>query len=121
MAAIKTITKFLCEEYGIPYDEAILKIYNDENGTCFQMVRDERTDKSQELRSMLENNENNENKVQETDEYDDETFDPEDFIEQVQDLQGNTLYRCLKCHKDYKKCGKSAFAHIKKCIGTSQQ
>ena len=117
MASIKTITKFLCDEYDIPYDEAILKIYNDENETCFQMVRDEKTETARDLRVMLEKSE----KVvtqqsQERNNDTDEDFDPKDFIEEFENDEGNTVFRCMKCHKEYKKLGKSAFKHVKTCI-----
>ena len=120
MASIKTITKFLCEEYNIPYDEAILKIYNDENETCFQMVRDEKTETARDLRVMLEKSE----KVvpqqsQERNNDTDEDFDPKDFIEEFENDEGNTVFRCMKCHKEYKKLGKSAFKHVKTCINST--
>ena len=120
MASIKTITKFLCEEYNIPYDEAILKIYNDKNETCFQIVRDEKTQTARDLRVMLEKSETVVTpQSRENNDVDEEHFDPKDFIEEFENDEGNTVFRCMKCHKEYKKLGKSAFKHVKTCINST--
>lgn len=118
MATIKTVAQFICQEYGLDYDEVILKIYNDENNTCIPTIREERTFMAQDLRQTLENTQKKDTKPAITCNSDDEelTFNPKDFIEEVQNDEGHTLFRCIKCHKDYKKLGKSAFKHIEKCI-----
>ena len=120
MASIKTITKFLCEEYGIPFEEAILKIYNDENETCFPIVRQEKTDLSRELRYELEEAEAEaeaENtKKQERNEnvqpcVDEEEVDMDEYFEKINDKE----YKCYKCEKIYKNLGKCARKHIETC------
>ena len=114
MASIKTITKFLCDEYGINYDEAILKIYNDENETCFNTVRKERTDLARELRYELEEIEEKENET-EKDENNKpvelETVDMDEYFEQISDKE----FKCYKCEKIYKNLGKCARKHIESC------
>lgn len=117
MATIKTVAKFICNEYGLDYDEVILKIYNDENNTCLPTIKEERTYFSQDLRQELEQNDNNvKTDVFNENPNDELTFDPMDFIDELEDDEGNKVFRCMKCNKDYKKVGKSVFKHIKKCI-----
>ena len=115
MATIKTVAKFICQEYDLDYDEVILKIYNDENNTCLPTIREERTFMAQDLRQTLENTEEPKSLI--TEDPDEElSFDPKDFIEEIQDDNDNTAYKCIKCNKEYKKLGKSITKHVQICM-----
>tara|TARA_B100000674_G_scaffold480567_1_gene480332 strand:+ start:614 stop:967 length:354 start_codon:yes stop_codon:yes gene_type:complete len=115
MATIKTVAKFICQEYGLNYDEVILKIYNDENNTCLPTIREERTFMAQDLRQTLENTEEPKSLI--TEDPDEElSFDPKDFIEEIQDDSDNKAYKCIKCNKEYKKLGKSIIKHVQICM-----
>lgn len=113
MATIKTVAQFICQEYNLDYDEVILKIYNDKNNTCLPTIREERTFMAQDLRQTLE-------KTDEpliTEDSDEElTFNPKDFIEEIEHDNDNKAYKCIRCNKEYKKLGKSLFKHVQKCI-----
>jgi hypothetical protein len=131
MPTIKVITKFLSEQYGIDYNEAILKIYNDENDTCLKIIKNERKNAALSLRDHLEYVDNNtqinyeRNETNQTDKKvnkqekiqqtltDDELLE---FIDEYDNDEGITIYSCMKCHKEYKKCGKSLKTHVHKCI-----
>ena len=115
MATIKTVAQFICQEYGLDYDEVILKIYNDENNTCLPTIREERTFMAQDLRQTLENTEEPKSLI--TEDPDEElSFDPKDFIEEIQDDSDNKAYKCIKCNKEYKKLGKSIIKHVQICM-----
>ena len=138
MATIKVITKFLCQEYRLDYNEAILKIYNDENDTCVKIIEQERKNAVFSLREHLEYVDNNTqinyqrneteqtdkkvnkqpNKTEKTEKTHQILTDEElqEFIDEYDNDEGITLYSCMKCHKEYKKCGKSLKTHIQKCI-----
>ena len=117
MSTIKTVAKFICQEYGLDYDTVILKIYNDENNTCLPTIKEERTYFSRDLRQQLEQTDNNvKTDVFNETPNDELTFDPMDFIDELENDEGNKVFRCMKCNKDYKKMGKSVLKHIKICI-----
>ena len=116
MRSIKTIKKFLCEEYGLDYDEAILKIYNDPNERCFNVIRQEKIERCRELRYELEevDEESKECSKNEIKEKVSEVLcsvNLEEYFEKVSDKE----YKCLRCEKMYKNLGKCARKHIESC------